>query len=58
MPSRLPLTRELRRAGYVVATTVQDGRAVVFSTPSLIGASVLIAATDMLFTTRYPPGLF
>jgi Domain of unknown function (DUF4389) len=45
-------------SGYVVATTVQDGRAVVYSTPSLIGASVLIAAIAMLFTKRYPPGLF
>ena len=26
--------------------------------PSLIGACVLIAAIAMLFTTRYPPGLF
>ena len=45
-------------SGYVVATTVQDGRAVAYSTPSLIGASVLIAAIAMLFTTRYPTGLY
>jgi hypothetical protein len=45
-------------SGYVVATTMQDGRAVTYSTPSLIGASVLIAAIALLFTTRYPPGLF
>jgi hypothetical protein len=45
-------------SGYVVATTMQDGRAVTYSTPSLIGACVLIAAIAMLFTTRYPPGLF
>jgi hypothetical protein len=45
-------------SGYVVATSVQDGRAVTYSTPSLIGACVLIAAIAMLFTTRYPPGLF
>src|SRR5215207_8729474 len=45
-------------SGYVVATSMQDGRAVTYSTPSLIGASVLIAAIAMLFTTRYPPGLF
>jgi hypothetical protein len=45
-------------SGYVVATTMQDGRAVTYSTPSLIGACVLIAAIGMLFTTRYPPGLF
>jgi hypothetical protein len=37
---------------------VQDGRAVSYSTPSLIGACVVIAAIAMLFTTRYPPGLF
>ena len=45
-------------SGYVVATTMQDGRAVAYSTPSLIGASVLIAVIALLFTTRYPPGLF
>jgi hypothetical protein len=45
-------------SGYVVATSMQDGRAVTYSTPSLIGAAVLIAAIAMLFTTRYPPGLF
>jgi hypothetical protein len=45
-------------SGYVVATTMQDGRAVAYSTPSLIGASLLIAAIAMLFTTRYPAGLF
>jgi hypothetical protein len=45
-------------SGYVVATSMQDGRAVSYSTPSLIGASVLIAAIALLLTTRYPPGLF
>ena len=45
-------------SGYVVATTMQDNRVVSYSTPSLIGACVLIAAIAMLFTTRYPPGLF
>ena len=45
-------------SGYVVATSVQDGRAVTYSTPSLIGACVLIGAIALLFTTRYPPGLF
>ena len=45
-------------SGYVVATTMQDGRPVTYSTPSLIGACVLIAAIALLFTTRYPPGLF
>jgi hypothetical protein len=42
-------------SGYVVATSMQDGRAVTYSTHSLIGAAVLIAAIAMLFTTRYPP---
>jgi hypothetical protein len=37
-------------SGYVVATTMQDGRAVSYSTPSLIGACVLIAAIALLFT--------
>src|SRR5215211_1871328 len=45
-------------SGYVVATSRQDGRAVSYSTPSLIGACVLIAAIALLFTTHYPPGLF
>ena len=45
-------------SGYVVASGMQDGRAVAYSTPSLIGACVLIAAIALLFTTRYPPGLF
>jgi Domain of unknown function (DUF4389) len=45
-------------SGYVVATGVQHGRAVAYSTPSLIGASVLIAAIAMLFITRYPTGLY
>jgi hypothetical protein len=37
---------------------MQDGRPVTYSTPSLIGTCVLIAAIALLFTTRYPPGLF
>jgi hypothetical protein len=45
-------------SGYVVATSMQDGQPVSYSTPSLIGACVLIAAIALLFTTRYPPGLF
>jgi Domain of unknown function (DUF4389) len=45
-------------SGYVVATSMQNGRAVTYSTPSLIGACILIAAIALLFTTRYPPGLF
>ena len=45
-------------SGYVVSISVQDSRVTSYSTPSLIGACVLIAAIAMLFTTRYPPGLF
>ena len=45
-------------SGYVVSISVQDSRITSYSTPSLIGACVLIAAIAMLFTTRYPPGLF
>jgi Domain of unknown function (DUF4389) len=41
-------------SSYVAATSTQHGRAVTYSTPSLIGACVLIAAIAMLFTTRYP----
>jgi hypothetical protein len=54
------VTAALRgRQGVIdLATTMQDGRAVSYSTPSLIGACLLIAAIAMLFTTRYPPGLF
>jgi len=45
-------------SGYVVSISVQENSVVSYSTPSLIGACVLIAAIAMLFTTRYPPGLF
>ena len=45
-------------SGYVVSISVQENSVISYSTPSLIGACVLIAAIAMLFTTRYPPGLF
>jgi hypothetical protein len=45
-------------SGYAVVSTMQDNRVVSYSAPGLIGASVLIAAIAVLFTTRYPPGLF
>ena len=45
-------------SGYVVSISVQENSVTSYSTPSLIGACVLIAAIAMLFTTRYPPGLF
>src|SRR5215208_6721327 len=43
-------------SGYVVATSMQDGHAVSYSTPSLIGACVLIAAIAMLLSSRTPRG--
>jgi hypothetical protein len=45
-------------SGYVVSISVQENSVTSYSTPSLIGAGLLIAAIAMLFTTRYPPGLF
>jgi hypothetical protein len=45
-------------SGYVVSISVQENSVTSYSTPSLIGACLLIAAIAMLFTTRYPPGLF
>jgi hypothetical protein len=45
-------------SGYVVASNVDNGRGFAYSGPSLIGASVLIAAIALLFTTRYPTGLY
>jgi hypothetical protein len=37
---------------------MENGRGFSYSAPSLIGASVLIAAIALLFTTRYPTGLY
>jgi hypothetical protein len=37
---------------------MENGRVYTYSAPSVIGACLLIAAVAMLFTTRYPPGLF
>jgi hypothetical protein len=45
-------------SGYVVASSMENGRVVTYSAPSLIGASVLIAAIALLFTARYPTGLY
>jgi hypothetical protein len=45
-------------SGYVVASSMENGRVVTYSAPSLIGASVLIAAIALLFTARYPSGLY
>jgi hypothetical protein len=45
-------------SGYAVASGMENDRGVSYSAPSLIGASVLIAAIALLFTTRYPTGLY
>jgi hypothetical protein len=45
-------------SGYAVGSGMDDSRTVAYSTPSLIGASVLVAAVALLFTARYPTGLF
>ena len=45
-------------SGYVVATSMQDGRAVTYSTPKLDWRVCADRAIALLFTTRYPPGLF
>jgi Domain of unknown function (DUF4389) len=45
-------------SGYVISISVQENSVISYSTPSLIGACMAIAAIAMLFTTRYPPGLF
>jgi len=45
-------------SGYTLASGMENGRGVAYSAPSLIGASVLIAAIALLFTTRYPTGLY
>jgi Domain of unknown function (DUF4389) len=44
--------------GYAVASSGNDDRGFSYSGPSLIGASVLIAAVALLFTARYPTGLY
>jgi hypothetical protein len=45
-------------SGYAVASGMENDRGFSYSAPSLIGASVLIAAIALLFTTRYPTGLY
>lgn len=42
-------------AGNAVASGTDNDRGFAYSGPSLIGASVLIAAIALLFTARYPP---
>jgi hypothetical protein len=45
-------------SGYVVATGAGSTSNVAYVTLSLIEASVLISAVALLFTARYPAGLF
>ena len=44
--------------GYAAASSMQNSRGFSYSGPSLIGACVLIAAIALLFTARYPAGLY
>jgi uncharacterized protein DUF4389 len=44
--------------GYAVESSMQNSRGFSYSGPSLIGACVLIAAIALLFTARYPAGLY
>jgi hypothetical protein len=48
----------LAGSGYVVASNAEHGRGFAYTGPSVIGAAVLIAAVALLFTTRYPAGLY
>jgi hypothetical protein len=53
------LVGALAGSGYVAtSSTADDNRGFAYSAPSLIGACVLIAAVALLFTTRYPTGLY
>jgi hypothetical protein len=45
-------------SGYAVASGMENNRGFAYSGPSLIGASVLIVAIALLFTARYPAGLY
>jgi hypothetical protein len=45
-------------SGYAVVSGVGNDRGFTYSEPGLIGASVLIAAVALLFTARYPTGLY
>jgi hypothetical protein len=45
-------------SGYAVASSSDSDPGFTYSGPSLIGACVLIAAVALLFTARYPAGLY
>jgi hypothetical protein len=52
------LVGALAGSGYAAASSTDNDRGFTYSAPSLIGASVLIAAIALLFTARYPTGLY
>jgi len=52
------LVTALLGAGYSAASAANDERAYVYTGPSLLGAAVLISAVALLFTGRYPAGLY
>jgi hypothetical protein len=48
----------LAGSGYAVGSSTGNNSQAAYYTPSLIGVSVLIAAIALLFTARYPTGLY
>jgi hypothetical protein len=52
------LVGALAGSGYAVASDMDNGRGFTYTGPSLIGVSLLIVAIALLFTARYPTGLF
>jgi Domain of unknown function (DUF4389) len=48
----------LAGSGYAVASDMNGGRGFTYSGPSVIAASLLVAAVALLFTARYPAGLY
>ena len=52
------LVGALAGSGYAVASDMDNGRGFTYTGPSLIDVSVLIVAIALLFTARYPTGLF
>jgi hypothetical protein len=52
------LVGALAGSGYDVASHTDEDSSFAFSAPSLVGACVLIAAIALLFTARYPAGLY
>jgi Domain of unknown function (DUF4389) len=52
------LVGALAGSGYSAASSAHDKGAFTYTAPSLVGAAVLVAAVALLFTTRYPAGLY